>query len=185
MRSFRGLLALAAALAGCSSVKVNTQYNPGAPFAEYRTYAWNPTPPGPDQYPTARDPAVRSMIQGAIDRELARKGITKVAIDANPSFIVTVLGWADRKIEVSNYGYTYGASYVYGPYGPGYTPAPVVEVRDYHVGTLVVDFSDARSKELFWRGTATDSIDDPSQIRGKVDEAIRKILEEYPPKKAK
>jgi Domain of unknown function (DUF4136) len=186
MRSLCGLLAVIAALAGCSTMKVHTEYDPQTAFPGYKTYAWNPTPAGPDQVPAARDPAVHAMIVAAIDREMARKGLTKVAIDADPSFIVTALGWADRQIEVANYGYAYAGSYVYGPYGPGYALAtPMVEVRSYHVGTLVLDFADARSKTLFWRGVASDTIYDASTIRATIDDAARKLLSSYPPPGAK
>lgn len=183
MRSRNWLLAVAAALAGCSTVKVHTEYDPKAAFAEYKTYAWNPIPAGPDQVATARDPAVRAMIVAAIDREMARKKLVKVAIDADPSFIVTALGWAQREVEVTNYGYAYAGSYVYGPYGgPGYALAtPAVEIRDYHVGTLLLDFSDTRTKQLFWRGVATDTIQDVSTVRKTIDDAARKLLESYPP----
>lgn len=186
MRSLSCLLALTAALAGCSTVKVHTEYDPTAKFAQYETYAWNPTPAGPDQVATARDPAVRAMVVAAIDREMARKGLVKVEPDADPSFIVTALGSAQRQIEVNNYGYTYAGSYVYGPYGPGYAIAtPAVEVRDYHVGTLLLDFSDARTKQLFWRGVATDTIEDVSTLRKTIDDVAKKLLESYPPKPAK
>lgn len=186
MRSRSWVLAVAAALAGCSTVKIHTEYDPKAAFADYKTYAWNPTPAGPDQAPTARDPAVRAMIVAAIDREMARKGLVKVAVEEDPSFIVTALGSAQRQIEVSNYGYAYAGSYVYGPYGPGYAvAAPAVEVHDYHVGTLLLDFSDARTKQLFWRGVATDTIDDVSRIRKVVDDVAKKLLDSYPPKPSK
>ena len=187
MRSRWWPLIAVAALGGCAStMKIQTEYNPKAEFAQYKTYAWNPTPAGPDQAPTARDPAVRAMIVAAIDREMAKKGLVKVPYEDDPSFIVTALGWAQRQIEVTNYGYVYAGSYVYGPYGPGYAVAtPAVEVRDYHVGTLLLDFSDARTKELFWRGVASDTIQDVSTVRSTIDEAARKLLESYPPKPQK
>ena len=49
MSSRPWVLAVTAALAGCSSVKIHTEYDPKTPFADYKTYAWNPTPAGPDQ----------------------------------------------------------------------------------------------------------------------------------------
>lgn len=187
MRTRSWLLAMTAAvpaaLAGCSTVKVHTEYDPKTQFADYKTYAWNPTPAGPDQVPTARNPAVRALVVSAVDRELARKGLVKVPIEDDPSFIVTALGWAQRQIEVNNYGYAYAGPYVYGPYGPGYTlAAPRVEVHDYEVGTLVLDFSDPRTKQLFWRGVATDTIQDLTKVRERIDDAVRKLLESYPPK---
>lgn len=182
MRSCFWLLAAFAALAGCSTTpnpKIHTEYDPKATFDQYKTYAWNPTAAGPDQIATARDPAARAMIIAAIDREMARKGLVKVAIDGDPSFVVTALGSAQRQIEVNNYGYTYAGSYVYGP---GYAVAtPSTQVRDYHVGTLILDFSDARSKQLFWRGIATDTIEDVGKLRKTIDEVARRLLDSYPP----
>ncbi len=64
-------VALAAALAACSSLKVATQYDPAAPYASYRTYAWNPAAPGPEQAAAIRDPAVKAQVVAALDRELA------------------------------------------------------------------------------------------------------------------
>ncbi len=180
-------LATIAVLAGCAStMKVQTQYNPQTDFAQYTTYAWNPTPPGSEQAPAARDPAIRSMIIQAIDQQMAAKGLIKVPIDANPSFIATILGWSQQKIQVTNYGYAYAGSYVYGPFGPDYVyGAPATEVTSYRVGTLVLDFADATTKTLFWRGIASDTVDDPGSVPSKIDQAAKELLKNYPPPKPK
>src|SRR5512138_742077 len=108
------ILALAAALAGCSSLKVNTEYDPTAPYPSYKTYAWLAAQPGPEQAPPIRNPVVRAQVQGAVDRELKAKGFTLTTPEANPDLLVTVHGWSQDRIQVNNYGYGYGGAYAYG-----------------------------------------------------------------------
>jgi hypothetical protein len=165
-------------------VKVNTEYDPTAPYDTYKTYAWNPRPPGEEQAPAARNPQVRALVISAIDREMKKEGFALTTPEANPDFLVSVHGWAQNKIEVSNYGYAYGGAYRYGAYGPGYAVAvPVTEVREYTEGTLLLDFVDAKTKQLVWRGVATDSITSASQVPKVIDGVAIELLKAYPPPK--
>ena len=54
----------------------------------------------------------------------------------------------------------------------------------YEGGTLVVDFVDARTNSLIWRGWAKGSvegvIDNQEWMEQKIDEAITRILERLP-----
>lgn len=183
-RSFRSLAMLAVLLAGCSSLKVSTQYDPAAPYPSYRTYAWLATAPGQEQAVAIRDPGVRVLVIDAVDREMKRKGYTRVTPDQNPDFYTSVIGWGQQRVEVTNYGYGYGGAYMYGygPYGPTAAVVPTAQVNQYTDGTLLLDFVDAKSKQLFWRGTATDTLAAPEQARGVVEGAVQQMLERYPPK---
>ncbi len=188
MASLRlSMLVLAAALAGCSSLKVNTEFDPTAPYASYKTYAWNPRAPGPEEAPSIRNPIILAQVMAAVDRELAGKGLVLTRPEANPDFLVAVHGWAQSRVEVTNYGYVYGGGYMYGPaYGP-YQPAvvvPATEIRSYTDGTLLIDFVDAKTMKLVWRGTATDTFTSPdlNAVKRTVDEAARQLLGAYPPK---
>jgi hypothetical protein len=177
------ILALAAALAGCSTLKVGTEFDPKAPFASYKTYAWIAPAPGPEQAPPIRDPRIREFAMQVVDREMARKGLVKTTLESNPDFLVSIIGWSKTEVSVSNYGYTYGGAYAYGPYYHGPVVAvPVTEVRQYTDGTMLLDFVDAKTKQLVWRGTATDAITSPESVRSSIDAATRKLLEHYPPK---
>ncbi len=166
-------VALAAALSGCSSVQVQTQYDPAAEFARYRSYAWLATAPGAEQAAAIRDPAVRTLVVTAIDRELAKKKLTRTTPDAGPDFFVSVLGLSQNRIEVRDYGYA-----VYG----GVWVAPAVDVSQYRQGTLLLDFVDARTRQLFWRGTATGALESPGELQQIIEEAARRMLEAYPPR---
>jgi len=175
------ILALALAVAGCSSMKVRTEYDPAAPYATYKNYAWITPAPGPEQAPTIRNPAVQAAVVAALDREMGKKGLVRTTLDANPDFLVSVHGWAQSRIEVTNYGYSYGGVYSYGPYRTA-GPVPISEAREYTDGTLLLDFVDAKTKKLVWRGTATDTLTSPDRVWAVVDAAARELLAAYPPK---
>jgi hypothetical protein len=175
------IVVLAAALAGCSSVKIKTEYDASAPFKQYRTYAWLPNIPGPEQPASMRNPEVHAHVVAALDREMAAKGLVRTSLEANPDFLVSVLGATRRAVEVTSYGYTYAGAYSYGPYVTPGMAVPVNEVREYTEGTLLLDFVDAKTRKLFWRGTATDTVTSPESVRKSIDEAARKLLAAYPP----
>lgn len=187
MRSLRvSILALAAALAGCASLKVSTEYDPTAPYPSYKSYAWLAAQPGPEQAPPVRNPVIQAQIQAAVDRELGAKGFTRSAVEENPDLLVTVHGWSQNRIEVNNYGYGYTGVYAYGPapYRPA-VPISSVEVQNYTDGTMLLDFVDAKTKKLVWRGTASDTFNSPTPdvVKKTVDEAVRQLMQAYPPKK--
>jgi len=55
-------------------------------------------------------------------------------------------------------------------------------VSEYTVGTLVVDIFDAKSKQLVFRGTATDELSDkPEKNVKKVEKAAEKMFKNFPP----
>jgi hypothetical protein len=170
-------LALAFALAGCSTVQIDTQYKPNVDYKKYRTFAWNPVQPGPEQASEARDPAVRAFVLSTIERELTGRKFVMAAAGAVPDFYIAVHGWSRDKIDVKQYGYVYGYS-GYGMYPT--MGGPAVEVRQYKEGTIVIDFIDATTREMFWRGTASDTFI-PGTGRDVIKDAITKLIDAYPP----
>jgi hypothetical protein len=175
-------LALAVLLSGCATMKVQSEFNPKAPFESYRTYTWLKAAPGTEQAPAVRDPDLRARVIMEIDRELAKKGLTPAPEGAEPDLLVWVHGFHTQRIDVANYGYAYGGAYMYGPYGGAAVAMPVVDVRQYADGTLLIDLVDAKTKELSWRGTATDTAQSADQLRANIGVAIKKLMEIYPPK---
>jgi len=68
------MLTFALALAACSSMKVQTEYDRTADFKGYRTYAYLLQQPGPEQAPEARDPRIRQAVFQGIDQRWRRRG---------------------------------------------------------------------------------------------------------------
>ena len=165
------------ALAACSTVKVSTEYDRTTNFKNYHSYAWILRAPGPEEAPASRDPRVRDIVIRTVDEELASKGLVKAGPDQSPDLLVAVHGWSVNRIDVKSYGYAYGPS----PYGAYPTLATgAVDVRQYSDGTLLIDLIDASTKQMIWRGTATDTFEPGAEAK-RVSNAVKKTLDQYPP----
>ena len=59
-----------------------------------------------------------------------------------------------------------------------------IDVHEYTQGTLILDFVDTKNKHLVWRGSAQGALPDnptPEKIEKKINEAVAKLLEKFPP----
>ena len=56
----------------------------------------------------------------------------------------------------------------------------------FKIGTLVVEMADTKDKQLVWRGSVSDTINDNSNKNIKnLDKAVAKLFKGYPPKPKK
>jgi hypothetical protein len=167
-----GLLVLAAAaFVGCSTITTTVDYDRSEDFSKYRTYGWIGTG-------NLRNDLVEKRIVAAVDQQLAAKGLTK---SDSPDVLVAVHGRLSKETQITAYNTGWGYGYRRG--GMGVTTATA---KDVPVGTLILDFVDGKDKDLVFRGTATSTIDgsaSPEDRDKKIQEAVQKILENYPPKK--
>ena len=177
MKTLRALsLAAAAAailvVAGCSTLEVSTDYDKAADFTKYRTYKWG-------QAEEIKNTIVKKRIEAAVDRQLASKGLKKV--ESGPDLAVFVHPRLSKETQINTYSTGWG--YGYGWYGGmGTTTSTVQEIP---VGTLVVDLVDMQKKELVWRGIAKSQLDSEAsaeQRQERLDEAMQRLFESYPPK---
>jgi hypothetical protein len=157
--------------------KVETGYDKGADFAQYKTYAWvkRDVPPP--------NPLLAAIIANNIEVELNQKGMRRVASD--PDLWVSFYGGANAQ----------GA---FAPADPGYTayggaPLPGTSIWTGSAsatampqllkGTLAIDLVDARASRLVWRATVKTNLD--YDKRGKmldqVNKAVSAMLKKYPP----
>jgi hypothetical protein len=165
-------------VSSCSAVRVTTDYDTGRSFASYRTWTWVPGPRPQTGDPHLDNDLLDRRVRGAVERELAARGFQKVERD--PSFFVEYHTALASKVQVRSIGSIYG----YGPgdwdpVAPGGTFA-----RTYDEGSLIVDIVDAESRELVWRGIARAEVyptDSPAEREREINEAVRKILERFPP----
>ena len=163
-------------IVGCSPIYgVKYDYNKQTDFSLYKSYDWMPVP---DK--TVMNDLVVDRIKRAVGSELSSKGMKKTSQD--PDFLIAEhLGRKD-KVAVDRWGSGY-----YGPvliYRGGFWGIDDVSSYDYEEGMLVLDFVDAGSKKLFWRGVAkahVQNVDTPEKSEKLINEAVRKILERYPP----
>jgi len=162
----------------CSSLKISHGYDRQTDFTRYETFAWARALKEAVGSPQARlladNPLLDKRIKSAVTDQLLGKGFKPVNTDPD-LLIVYHVGVKDR-INVSNWGYRYG------PYwGPGR-----VDVYGYREGTLIIDFVDAKQKELVWRGIAQKALPEggsPESRERQLNDVIRNLLAKFPPKK--
>jgi hypothetical protein len=177
--SARFALALAMAVfSSCSSVTVRTDHDPGTNFARYRTYAFGPL----SQNVLALSPSIRAQIESSLTQELAARGLGR---SARPDFYVAYHVTTREQISVQTFHdwgrWTYG-----GHRWNSYTlwrgsPTTTSYMHRSTIGTLVVDFVDARTDRAFWRGVASGTVRGTEANRQKIAEAVRRMLENFPP----
>jgi hypothetical protein len=177
MRTLRlGIVAMLAATSAlsCSTMEVKTNYNPSAQFGRYRTYAWLPNTDEGRHADLMRGSPAEQRIRADVDRQLAARGIVPAPPGQPPDFLVTYHAALEEKVSVRDWGYGYGYRYAWGP---GMGP----DAYSYTQGTLIIDFIDPATQQSFWRGYASDAVDNPGSGGGKIDEAVSKIMQKYPP----
>src|SRR5262245_51475441 len=126
-------LALAALTAGVVYAQhVNTDSDPAAPFATYKTYAWTPG--------TASAVSLTEQrIHDGVNAQLQGKGMTQV--DSNPNVFVATHVTTRTVPQVIADGF--------GPWGLG---AGMETVQNYTEGKVVVELYDATKSKMVWRG---------------------------------
>jgi len=179
-------LLLLATLGGCSGIEVTTDYDPATNFSGYHTYSWIP-----GHQPRTGDVRLDSSllhdrIREAVEKHLAAKGYQKVE-KTSPDFLVTYHVAVQGRLNLttmSNYGYAPGWR---GGYMGGAGGGTTTYVNEYDEGSIVVDVVNPTTLHLAWRGTARAEVpktSTPEERTARIDEAVGKILEKFPPQPA-
>jgi hypothetical protein len=159
----------------CASIYgVQHDYDKQVNFANLKTYGWMPIPEKAN---------INSLnverVKNAVNAEMKAKGLMMTS--DNPDFLIAEhLGKKD-KVQVTDWGYGYGP---HGGYWGGYWGPGGVSTYEYEEGSLILDFVDAKSKKMIWRGVAKaqiDSADTPEKKEKLINEAVNEILKNYPP----
>jgi hypothetical protein len=146
----------------------NVDYDPQADFSKYKTFIFRE---GEilTKAPDLNSPLVRKKIDAAIRAQLTAKGLREV--ENQGDLVVTYrLGAAQRR-EVQNF-----------PAGR-LGRARRVETYRFTEGTLVIDLLNRQPRDLVWRGIYRDDESNVSKISEKLPNDIKKLFDEYPPKK--
>lgn len=162
---------------GCASMKVNSDFDDTVNFTPYHTFAWLEQPDQVKDHLT-RMGQITQHIEQAIERELQADGYQKA--DDTPDFFLVYHTSLERQITGATID-TWGYGYRRAGLRRGGVMMADVDVHAYQEGTLIIDIVDAKSNTLVWRGTASGAVNSPSQAEKKIDEAVRKILAEFPP----
>lgn len=178
-----GLLALA--FTACTSIKVTSDYDPGASFEGLDTYAWLPREQPRTGDPRLDNTLVAGRVRRAVDAAFAEKGIRLVS--EMPAFMVAYNVALDKKIRVDTIHTGYGhGRYGYGWHG-GYI-ATDTRVTEYEVGTVLLDILEPKTRNLLWRGSASAKVTEsatPEQREQRINAAVERMLAKFPPGQAK
>lgn len=167
------LAALAAVTVACSTLEVNTDYEPGTDFARYKTYAFK-------EGAAPKNPIARERFLTALSDAMGRHGLA--AATGEPDLLVFTHFVTGKETQINTYGYGMGGWYGYR-WGGGMTTTQVQEIP---TGTVVVDLVDVKANKVVWRGVAKDQISTdatPEERAAKAAEVASKLFENYPPAK--
>jgi hypothetical protein len=179
----RCALALLAALvlAGCSTLRVGSDFDHAAEFSGYHSFTWMER-----EHHGSNNPLVVQRAHDAIGAELIQKGFVGAATPDRADFVVDFTIGARDRMDVN----TYPSPYVgYGWWGtPGWWGGPYwgdqVDVRQYKEGTLSIDVFDARTHRPVWHGWAKKELtrSDIENSEAPIRAAVASVLQNFPPR---
>lgn len=158
-------------LTGCALMRVNSFVERGFDVTHYRTYAWAPE----DQLITGdprldNNPFFLDRLQADVDKALAARGLEKTT-SAAPDLLLHYHARINQRLDVNGVDQKYGYS-------------DSMRASVYDAGTILLDFVDARTSRLVWRGWAEGSIDgfvdNQNWMEERIDEAVMRILARLP-----
>ena len=171
--NLRAILLIGAALLVASTALAQTvraNYVPGTDFSKYHTSKWVliESTVHPNQI-------VDGEIKQAVDTALSAKGLTKATGDSADMFVGYQVA-VDQEKQWSAMG---------GGIGFGFRGMGTATSSTINIGQLGVDMYDAPTKNLIWRGTASNAISqssNPQKNLERLQKAVDKLLKQYPPK---
>ena len=156
---------------------VTYNFDQSADFSKFRTYKWVRIGEG-NMHP---DQLVDQQIRGAIDAELAKKGLTKTEDDKATLYIGYQLAVGQER-QVNSYS-TGGYGWGYGARG-----RRNADHISHHFDNQHRDprprYVNPDPKQLVWRGKASKTLDDnakPEKRQKNLAKAMQKMLKNYPP----
>ena len=178
MKLAAAALAILLVPAIASAQKTSYDFDKTEDFTKFKTYALKDGTKVGQQL-------IDDRIVAAIETELKAKGLTK---SATPDVVVVYHVAFDQEKDISTFSSGYGGGY--GPYGYGWGGGwgggtTSTQVRNITVGTLVIDIADANKKQVAWRGMGVKEVQTqakPEKRDKSINEAVKKIFKNYPPK---
>jgi hypothetical protein len=164
------------ALVGCAGLAVDTDYDPAVDFTKLKTYDW-----AAPQADGTTDELAEKRLRLAVDNELRAKGYV-LASDAPDFLVSTVVTTQTTTAGSVGVGASVGIPVGRGSVSVGGGKSkPRVKTE----GTLVLDFVDAKSRSLIWKGTATAALKDvsPEEQQARINRVVADVLAEFPPKR--
>ena len=174
------IAAIAVTLSACTSMTVESDYDPGTDFSNYKTFAFISDKPLLMAQTAPISPLFEGRAMNAAQAALTAKGFTFVEDRKDADFVVSFTMGARDKIRVNNYPVHYRGPTPWEWGAPYHTE---VDVRNYTEGTLAIDIFDVQARSPVWHGWAVRTIStadrrNPTPI---INYVVAKILDDFPP----
>jgi hypothetical protein len=167
------LVGMTLVFAGMASAQqVKTDYDRSANFALYKTYSW--------EHVETKDPLNVDRIKHAVNTVLAARGWTMVDSGADVAVVAMEITRDQQTLNTFYDGL--GGGWGWRGFGGGGFGEATTTTDTYKVGTVVVDLFDTKTKQLIWRGSASDTLSDNSDKNIKnLNESVDKMFKHFPP----
>lgn len=155
-----------------SAQQVKTDYDRSANFALYKTYSW--------EHVETKDPLNVDRIKHAVNTVLAARGWTMVDSGADVAVVAMEITRDQQTLDTFYDGF--GGGWGWRRFGGGGFGEATTTTDTYKVGTVVVDLFATKTKQLIWRGAASDTLSDNSDKNIKnLNESVDKMFKHFPP----
>lgn len=169
------------ALGACAvqlSMQIQSGQRPGTDFSRYASYAWRNAGAGAPQWPARNERAALDwQIRGLVDQQMARRGYQLVGNDG--AALLVDYRIERREVEMNDSFSDYAQYRAAGGQGsPG-----EAWVQGYEQGTLYIEVSDGKTRQLVWYGSAS-AVVNPKLREKRVPVAVQRIFERFPARTA-
>jgi hypothetical protein len=168
-------------LAACSGITVSTDWDQSVDFSKFKTFAVLEN----------EDKSINRLneqrIINALVAELTAKGLKKVAsvekADLAIGYVVVTEQRTSYQTVHRNLGGTHGFNSSNARFH-GSMGSSMTTQFNYTVGTLVIAVYQMGNKDLIWEGSASSALSgssNPERNQQRIDDAVQRILEDFPP----
>jgi len=158
------------------AIDVKIDFDRTTDFGRYKTFCW--------QKVGTRNPLWIERIRAAVGSALTAKGWSQAESGSACDIAVVAMEIKRNHDTVNTFyddvGGGWGGWGWRGFGGDGFGESTKT-TETYQTGTLIVDLFDAKSKNLVWRGSATDTLSKNSDnIIKKLKSPVQKLFEQFP-----
>ena len=170
------MVVMAFTVSACATMNVSSHGVRGLDFTQFRSWQWAPADALPVSDVRLDNPFFQDHFQGAVEREMARRGLvlTRTAAEA-PDLLVHYHANVAPRMVANSGDPTVGACY---------DEDCTVRVFENEVGTMMIDVIDAHTNHLIWRGWAETSIegvlDHPKRLEDRIQLAVKGMFTKFP-----
>ena len=172
---------LAFILSGCSFLESKHSFDQNADFSNYNTYVWMQGVKKTTAFEQSAEQVSaedEKKIRALIDAELQRKQFQK--LDSSKADLIAAFHTVINEHVNADTHYNVH----YDRYGYARPTSMKVTTYSYRHGTLLLDFIDANNKQIVWSGSVGGFLDmykDPNKQQKRLESAIAKLLDPFPP----